>query len=420
MGRRIINITVVGLGKLGLPLAALLARAGHKVLAYDRSSALIGSLTNGRFHSSEPNLMGLLTESKDFIDYTDKIEGAFQSTDAVFIIVPTPSETDGQFSNDSIIEFISKLNPKTFANKKIVFNIVSTVMPGSSEGIIKSTLEMALNMKVGNNLGLCYNPEFIALGSVVKDMQEPDMHLLGQSSNWAGDTIEEILNSIVLKPVPCRRMNLTEAELVKIAVNNFVTMKISFANILFQAAVKLGNVDIDTVTESLGLDSRIGTKYLRGSVPYGGPCFPRDTRALTALFSRIGVDADLSIATELVNDNHVKFIINHLQKSFNGAKVIGIVGASYKNGTAVIEESAGISIARELLTKNFRVIIWDDEDVTLPVDITNEVHLEDTFSSLVTKSDYIVISRPFSDINDIYSTLNEQSKPFTDLWRQIK
>jgi UDPglucose 6-dehydrogenase len=420
LGRCYINISVVGLGKLGLPLAALLAKAGHKVSAYDRSSALISRLTNAEFHSSEPNLMGLLTESKVNLNFTDKSEEAFQGTDAVFIIVPTPSEKDGQFSNDYIIEFISKLKPKSFENKKIVFNIVSTVMPGSTDGIIKTTLEVALNTKVGDTLGLCYNPEFIALGSVVKDMQEPDMHLLGQSSDWAGDIIEEILNSIVLKPVPCRRMNLTEAELVKIAVNNFVTMKISFANILFQAAVKLGNVNIDTVTESLGLDSRIGSKYLKGSVPYGGPCFPRDTRALTALFTRIGVEADLSIATELVNDNHVKFIINQLQSNFNGAKVIGIIGASYKSGTSVIEESAGISIAKELLAKNFKVIIWDDEDITLPLDITNEVLKEDSFSSLVAKSDYVVISRPFNNINEIHSHLKEQSIPFTDLWRQIK
>ena len=295
------EVTVIGLGKLGLPLAALFASVGHKVNAYDASEALIKSLKAESYKSTEPGLMDLLKNSKDNLNFCSELDQSTETSSAIFIIVPTPSQENGYFSNESLLKVLENLNPSHFANRKVVIDIVSTVMPGSCEGVIRQTLEKKLGKKLGVELGLCYNPEFIALGSIVKNMQQPDMHLLGESASWAGDVIEEVLASVVTKSVPCQRMNLTEAELVKIAVNNFVTMKISYANALYQASVVLGDVDIDVVTSAIGLDTRIGKKYLKGAAPYGGPCFPRDTRALTALFNELGVPADLSRATEMLN-----------------------------------------------------------------------------------------------------------------------
>jgi UDPglucose 6-dehydrogenase len=414
------KIAVVGLGKLGLPLAALFANAGHKVKAYDASEKLMYDLNNERFFSTEPGLMNLLSAGKHSLEYCFSLSQATAEVDVIFIIVPTPSRDDGWFSNRAILDVLENLNSENFSNRKVVIDVVSTVMPGSCLGEIRLALESRLGQKLGASLGLCYNPEFIALGSVVENMQKPDMHLLGQSDTWAGDVIEEILSSVVTKQVPCRRMGLTEAELVKIAVNNFVTMKISYANLLFQAAISLGEVDIDIVTDAIGLDSRIGGKYLKGAAPYGGPCFPRDTRALTALYDQIGVPADLSKATENVNNSHVSFVGEFVSDTVGIAKTIGLIGISYKQGTPVVEESPGIAIARDLISKGFNLVIWDDENAQIPLDLADKVDLVENVITLVEKVDFVVITRPLVHLDLLMQSISQNKKPYLDLWRQQK
>ena len=414
------EVTVIGLGKLGLPLAALFASVGHKVNAYDASKALIESLESESYKSSEPGLMDLLQKSKSNLFFCHELDKSTETTSAIFIIVPTPSQEDGYFSNDSVLKVLSNLNPSHFANRKVVIDIVSTVMPGSCEGVIRQTLETRIGKSLGEELGLCYNPEFIALGSVVKNMQEPDMHLLGESSSWAGDVVAEVLASVVTEVVPCQRMNLTEAELVKIAVNNFVTMKISYANALYQAGVALGDVDIDVVTNAIGFDTRIGKKYLKGAAPYGGPCFPRDTRALTALFDKLGVPAELSRATELLNKSHVSFISDFVKKSLGEVRTVGLVGVSYKPGTPVIDESPGVSIAFDLVAQGYRLQVWDDENAQLPPSLNEQVTYSKDLSALVEESDFIVITRPTNNLELLLTKLEQFQKPYLDLWRQQK
>jgi UDPglucose 6-dehydrogenase len=273
---------------------------------------------------------------------------------------------------------------------------------------------------LNENFGLCYNPEFIALGSVLKDMQYPDMHLIGQSSKHAGDIIEEVLSSVVARPVPVSRMNLTEAELVKIAVNNFVTMKISFANMLLQATSHLESVDIDVVTSALGLDSRIGSKYLKASTPYGGPCFPRDTRALAAFYEEIGLESSLSLATDKVNRLHLNYIINDVISRMSYKRNIGIVGLSYKAGSLVVDESPGFLIVRELLAHGYQVFGWDEEGTQIAKLLdNNNYRTSETFSDLVGSVDLVVITRPVKDLNTILQVIRKGKVQYIDLWREF-
>jgi len=212
-------------------------------------------------------------------------------------------------------------------------------------------------------------------------------------------------------------MNLTEAELVKIAVNNYVTMKISYANMLYQAALTLEGVDIDTVTNAIGLDSRIGTKYLRAAAPYGGPCFPRDTRALSFLYGKLGLENSLSEATDLANKNHISFISKFIQKNVLKGATIGICGVSYKTGTQVIEESPGVAIGKKLAENGHEIRFWDDEQAT-PVELENMFYAESSPESLVNEVDFVVITRPLTNPKPFYDLLNKYEKPFLDLWRQ--
>jgi UDPglucose 6-dehydrogenase len=390
------------------------------VKAFDALDSVRTNIRQRKVETNEPGLVNLLNKDSIQLEIVDSIAESVDGVEAVFIIVPTPSLPSGHFTNEYLLDAINKIGQAIAPSQKIVIDVVSTVMPGSCDGAIKSALEKSSGRNVGEELGLCYNPEFIALGSVIHDMENPDMHLIGQSSEWAGEVVENALKSIVKVQVPSRRMNLKEAELVKIAVNNYVTMKISYANMLMQGATLLGGIDIDVVTDAIGLDSRIGRKYLKAAAAYGGPCFPRDTRALSALFSDLGLPDSLSQATQVVNESHTEFISDQISKQISDGMTVGIAGLSYKTGTTVTEESPGLALANVLSNRSFRVAVWDDEGALPSSESTSNSYLVcHSAEDLISKSDFIVITRPLNNLSTFASQLKESNKPFIDLWRQF-
>jgi len=413
------NLAVIGLGKLGLPLAALLATSGNQVKAFDALDSVRTSIRQRKVETNEPGLIDLLNKDSIQLEIVDSIAESVNGVEAVFIIVPTPSLPSGHFTNEFLLDAINKIGQAIAPSQKIVIDVVSTVMPGSCDGPVKSALEKSAGRNVGEELGLCYNPEFIALGSVIHDMEKPDMHLIGQSSEWAGEIVENALKSIVKVQVPSRRMNLKEAELVKIAVNNYVTMKISYANMLMQGSTLLGDIDIDVVTDAIGLDSRIGRKYLKAAAAYGGPCFPRDTRALSALFSDLGLPDSLPRATQVVNESHSEFISDQISTQISEGMTVGIAGLSYKTGTTVTEESPGLALASALSNRSFRVAVWDDEGALPSSDSTNSYLVCHSAEDLISKSDFVVVTRPLNDLPTFAFQIKDSNKPFIDLWRQF-
>jgi UDPglucose 6-dehydrogenase len=413
------KLAVIGLGKLGLPLAALLAASGNHVKGFDTLDSVRSAIRQKNVETHEPGLIDLLNKDDTQLEIVDSIAEAIYGVDAAFIIVPTPSLPSGHFTNEYLLDAITKIGHVIGPTQKIVIDVVSTVMPGSCDGPIKSVLEKSSGRYIGDDLGLCYNPEFIALGSVIHDMEEPDLHLIGQSSDWAGEIVENALKSIVKVEVPSRRMNLKEAELVKIAVNNYVTMKISYANMLLQGSTLLGGIDIDVVTDAIGLDSRIGRKYLKAAAAYGGPCFPRDTRALSALYSDLGLPDSLSHATQIVNESHSEFLSDQISKQISKGMTVGIAGLSYKTGTTVTEESPGLALATALSQRSFKIAVWDDEGASHNSSskaITYAVY--NSSKELIANSDFIVVTRPLNDFPAFAFEMKNSKKPFIDLWRQ--
>jgi UDPglucose 6-dehydrogenase len=232
-------------------------------------------------------------------------------------------------------------------------------MPGATGNEVLAALETHSGKRCGRDFGLCYNPEFIALGSVVHDMLHPDLLLIGESDQRSGDILVGIQRSVCGNHPPIARMNFVNAELTKLAVNTFVTTKISYANMLAQVCERLPGADVDVVTSALGLDSRIGTKYLRGALKYGGPCFPRDNIAFSRLARHVGVHAALAEATNEQNRQQtsrlVKFVLSKLPREGR----VAILGLSYKPNTDVVEESPGLDLAGHLIDAGIPVTMYD-------------------------------------------------------------
>jgi UDPglucose 6-dehydrogenase len=299
--------SVVGLGKLGSPLLAVMAKSGVEVCGLDLNSETVNKIAAGIAPVQEPHLQGLLTAHRARIRATGDWQAAIGGSDVTYLLVPTPSGADGAFKNDFLLSALDKIGRVLKEKPKYHLVVVnSTVMPGSTGGVLREHLEAVSGRRVGRDIGLCYNPEFIALGNVIEGLLHPDFVLIGESDRDAGAILEGIYRQVVGERVPIARMNFINAELTKIALNTYVTMKISFANMLAEICEELDDADADVVTAALGRDSRIGGKYLRGAVGYGGPCFPRDTVAFATAARRAGIEATLASATQTINDRQVE------------------------------------------------------------------------------------------------------------------
>ncbi len=306
MQREVKGISVIGLGKLGAPLAAVMASKGFSVLGVDLNEKFVAQLNASQAPVHEPGLQQLIDASRERLRGTMDIAEAILYSELTFIIVPTPSNEQGVFTNKHVLSAITSVGEALRAKPGYhVVNITSTVMPGSTDGELRDALERSSGRRVGRDVGLCYNPEFIALGTVIRDMLRPDAILIGESDTRAGDVLEHVYRRVCGELTPIGRMSLINAELTKIAVNTFVTTKISYANMLADLCERLPGADVDVVTGALGLDSRIGSKYLKGALGYGGPCFPRDNAAFSALARRVGARADLAEATDQINTYQV-------------------------------------------------------------------------------------------------------------------
>lgn len=373
------NLVVVGCGKLGAPLVACLANAGHKVVGVDISKELIENLEAGIVTWNEPGLVELITKNRKNISFQENYDGAFKNTDATFIIVPTPSVASGEFSNRFVLEAVTEVGKglsKSSVKDHLVV-IVSTVMPGSTQGEIKSAL-LAAAGESSMNLQICYSPEFIALGTVIKNMQYPDMILIGEEDSRAGDLLSEISLSIVKNEPIVMRLTLAEAEISKIAINSFVTTKISFSNQISEICESTPGTSAKKVLAAIGADSRIGRSYLSAGTGYGGPCFPRDNRAFRTYANTIGVDADLSIATDAINvrqDQRVIRLVN--SKLARGSRLL-VVGLSYKPDTDVTEESPAVAFIGKAQQAGYLVDAVDEHVKSVKSSVPFEIFTPDS------------------------------------------
>src|SRR5436309_1648279 len=346
------KISVFGLGKLGLPFAISLASRGFRVIAYDVRQEVLQQLDEGKAPGAEIPIESLLNRSKSRISVAENGEEAVLSSNVSIVVVETRGDEDGKFSTihvERVMEVIGNALRKKTEFHLVV--LVSTVEPRTCDTIVKPLLERASVQMCGVDFGLCYNPEFIALGEVVRGLLRPDLVLIGQSDSKSGDMLARICKRFCENDPPIERMSLWNAELAKISLNVYVTMKIAFANNLAAICEQIPGGDVDKITHALGLDSRVGSAYLRGGLGYGGPCFPRDNRAFSHTAMRFGGNTSFSVATEgsnTENDSRITKKIVGILREVDDPRV-ALLGLTYKPNTNVVEESAAMKIARALV-----------------------------------------------------------------------
>lgn len=352
------EIGVIGVGKLGLPLSAVLADAGHKVIAVDTDDKRIDALNSKGYSGPEPEVETLLRVNLENLTFSSKFSDLSVS-EIVYIIVPTPSDESGLFLNDFLITALTKV-AEIWKGKQSHHTVVvvSTVIPGSCENVLIPFLESELNEKLGSRINLVYSPEFIALGTVVHNLKNPDLVLVGSSDAYAAELHLEIMNSIVQSEPEIQVLSLVEAELAKLLINTYVTMKISFANFISELTDKFGG-NSEIIARSIGMDTRVGNKYLKPGLGFGGPCFPRDNKALIAIGASRDLTANLAIATDQINERQPDKMLNRLRAKLDPRSQVLIVGLTYKYGSEVVEASQGIKLANAFAESGFQTNAFD-------------------------------------------------------------
>ena len=398
------QISVIGLGKLGAPMAAVYAARGHRVIGLDKNIDFVNAFNAGRAPVEEPQLQEMIDLGRERLEATSDYAYAVGNTDITMIIVPTPSNSDGIFSNEYVLSALQEIGAALQHKHDYHLVVVtSTVMPGSTSGILTETLERASGRIVGDDIGLCYNPEFIALGSVVSDLLYPDFLLVGESDPKAGELLSRMYETICPDRPPVRRMNHVNAELTKIAVNTYVTTKISYANMIADVCDRLPGADSAVVTEAVGSDSRIGRKYLQGAVGYGGPCFPRDNVAFSVLAGQLGARADLARSTDAINTYQTERIATTLYKQVQPGARIAVLGLSYKPHSGVIEASPGVALCRRLLDDGYEVVMHDPQALSAArKELGNAAQAAPTPEDALEDADAVVIVTPWAS----YARLN--------------
>lgn len=384
-------------------MAAVFGAKGYEVVGVDLNEGFVTAINQGRAPVEEPQLQDYLDRSQGRVRATLDYDEAILGSDVTFIIVPTPSGPDRLFSDRFVIEAIEKIGQALKRKESYhVVVVTSTVMPGSTGGTIRAALERTSLRSVGNDLGLCYSPEFIALGSVVHDMLNPDMLLIGESDPRAGDVLEAIYHRSTESEPEVHRMSFVSAELCKISVNTFVTTKISYANMIAEMCDHLPGADAEVVTRAVGADSRIGRKYLKPAVGYGGPCFPRDNKAFSALGRKLGVNCALAEATDHINDHQLNRLLGAVEGSVIAGGRVTILGLSYKPHTHVIEESQGVMLAVRLAKSGFAVTVYDPQaNKAARAVLDGAVAFGENAEEAIRNANAIVVMTPWPQFSDV-------------------
>lgn len=342
------NIGVIGVGRIGLCYALLLDQAGYQVYAYDNNKVHVENLKQGVVNNNEPDVCNLF--KNNHIVFINDAQKIFQNCEIIYIMVPTPSNSDGSYDISKVQNIITQICKCNLDIKEKIVVVGSTVNPGNCENLEKQLQPY--------HASLLYNPVFTAQGSIIKDLQQAEIVLIGGKSNKVIKKYQQIYFDIQTIKPNIHLLSFTAAEIAKIAVNCYLTTKISFANILGEILImsKLDN-EIDLTLDMIGSDTRIGKKFFKYGLGYGGPCLPRDNRALSHYASKVGIKFAMGDTVDQFNQQHTLFLADFFAKKNVENLPFYFKNISYKPNVMDIEQSQLYLLCCKLLEKGHMVYI---------------------------------------------------------------
>lgn len=370
------NVGVVGAGYVGLATGACLSHIGHHVTLIDVDEDRVATLKRGTVPIYEPGLEELLAEGSGRIEFTPLLDPAPREVDVLFIAVGTPPDENGSADLSNVADVaraIGRALSGVQRDRPLVVVNKSTVPVGSGDYVSMLVKEGA--EEAGNGAALFQvvsNPEFLREGSAIYDSLFPDRIVLGADSREALDVMGALYEPIVVQSFPSRyeprpkttvpfvTTDLASAEMIKYAANAFLATKISFINEIANICELVG-ADVSSVATGIGLDARIGPRFLDAGIGWGGSCFPKDVAALQAIASEYDYETKLLSSATEINERQRRRVVSKLQQDLHTlkGKRIVLLGLAFKPETDDLREAPSLEIARELNSRGARVIGYD-------------------------------------------------------------
>ena len=371
------RVTVIGTGYVGLTTGVCLAYLGHDVICVDHDEQKVKDLKAGKCPIFEPHLEELMLLSKNRLSFSTSYIDSVPSAEIIFIAVGTPSLSDGSPNLTYLNQAATEIG-KNLDSENVVIVNKSTVPIGSAnwvDAIVKDAYRARVKPEKESNYYLASNPEFLREGSAISDTLYSDRIVIGAESLVARQMLQNlydpILNQTFIPPaflprpeslevVPLISATLASAELIKYAANAFLSLKISFINEIGELAAKVG-ADVHDISRGMGLDTRIGSRFLQSGLGWGGSCFGKDTAALVSTGKEYGLEMKIVDAARSVNYRQRGRVVSELQdvlKILKG-RTIGLLGASFKPNTDDLRDAPAFEIAKLLQDRGARVRIHD-------------------------------------------------------------
>lgn len=346
------KIAIAGTGYVGLVTAVVLADIGHNVTCVDIDSSKIDMLKRGECPIFEQGLPELMEKNRSRLNFTTEYSSAYSDADAIFIAVGTPEKIDGSANLSYVYEVAGQI-AETIRRDCIVV-VKSTVPIGSNDRIeqhIKKSLKHEVFVEVVSN------PEFLSQGTALRDMLHGSRIVVGTQSEKARLIMAELYENM---QQPIVYTNRRSAEMIKYASNDFLALKISFINEIANLCEVLG-ADVEDVARGMGLDPRIGDKFLRAGIGYGGSCFPKDTKALHWLGNFHDHELKTVKAAIEVNENQKLRLIKKARKYYDSFEdlTVAVLGLTFKPGTDDLREAPSLTIVPILLDDGAKLKVYD-------------------------------------------------------------
>ena len=404
------KIAMVGSGYVGLVSGACLADFGHDVVCIDKDADKIVQLQSSKVPIYEPGLEDLVERNADAgrLSFTTDIAAAVADAAAIFIAVGTPSRRGDGHADLSFVYAVAEEVAKNLRNPAVIIT-KSTVPVGTGDEVERIIRDFGTDVK----FAVASNPEFLREGAAIEDFKRPDRIVVGADDEWAREVIREVYRPLFLNHSPILFTSRRSAELIKYAANAFLATKITFINEMADLCEKVGG-NIQDVSRGIGLDNRIGSKFLHAGPGYGGSCFPKDTLAL--LKTSQDYDSPLRVveAVANVNDNRKRAMGRKVIDALGAAprgKRVALLGLTFKPNTDDMRDAPSIAIAQALTDVGVNVIAYDPEGMEVAAPIMPEVEMAQDAYAAANGADAVVIVTEWDafralDLNRIKAALN--------------
>ena len=355
------NITVIGIGYVGLVTGTCFSEMGNKVICVDKNQKIVEKLTKGKVSIYEPSLESLVKKNikQKNLFFSTSIKESIIDADVIFIAVGTPKNIDGSANLDDVFN-VSKIIGENLNDKKVIVN--KSTAPVGTVDEITEIIKFELSKKKKNiSFEVVSNPEFLKEGTAVNDFMKPDRVIIGSKSNYALKVLKKLYSPFFRTHERFIEMDIRSAEMTKYAANAMLATKISFINEIAIICEKIG-ADINKVRLGIGSDSRIGYDFIYPGVGFGGTCFPKDLNALQKISEDLGYKPLLLSSVFNVNNNQKEFFLNKIIKRFGKDlrnKTFSIWGLTFKPGTDDVREAPSIFLINKLISLGAKIKAYD-------------------------------------------------------------